>query len=105
MAAVEVMVATSAVRALIRDGKTHQLLSAIQTGQKYGMQGLEQAFMRLLNEGKVERAVAQHHLQAIVGFREDAGAGGAKPSGGTARITSMEEVPKRDRRSSKYQYT
>ncbi len=40
-AAVEVLVATEAVRALIRDGKTHQLRNAIQTGRTAGMQTLE----------------------------------------------------------------
>jgi twitching motility protein PilT len=40
-AAVEVLVATDAVRALIRDGKTHQLRNAIVTGRDSGMQTLE----------------------------------------------------------------
>lgn len=40
-AAVEVLVATEAVRALIRDGKTHQLRNAIVTGRNVGMQTLE----------------------------------------------------------------
>lgn len=40
-AAVEVLVATEAVRALVRDGKTHQLRNAIVTGRNVGMQTLE----------------------------------------------------------------
>jgi twitching motility protein PilT len=40
-AAVEILAATDAVRALIRDGKTHQLRNAIQTGRTAGMQTLE----------------------------------------------------------------
>jgi twitching motility protein PilT len=40
-AAAEILVATDAVRALIRDGKTHQLRNAIQTGRTAGMQTLE----------------------------------------------------------------
>jgi twitching motility protein PilT len=40
-AAVEVLAANDAVRALIRDGKTHQLRNAIQTGKTAGMQTLE----------------------------------------------------------------
>ena len=39
----ECMVATSAVRALIRDDKAHQLLSIIQTGGKYGMKTMNQS--------------------------------------------------------------
>ncbi len=46
-AAMEVMVATPAVRNLIREGKTHQLPSMIQTGKQYGMQLLDEAIMKL----------------------------------------------------------
>ncbi len=44
-AAMEIMIATSAVRNLIREGKTHQISSSIQTGKKYGMQLLDDAIM------------------------------------------------------------
>jgi twitching motility protein PilT len=40
-AAAEILMATDGVRALIRDGKTHQLRNAIVTGRKHGMQTLE----------------------------------------------------------------
>lgn len=43
----EVMVATPAIRALIRDEKEHQIYSAIQSGQKYGMQTMNQALYTL----------------------------------------------------------
>jgi len=46
-AAMEVMVATPAVRNLVREGKTHQLPSMIQTGKQYGMQLLDDAIMQL----------------------------------------------------------
>lgn len=46
-AAFEVMVNTSAVSHLIREGKFAQLISAIQTGKEYGMQTLEQGMERL----------------------------------------------------------
>ena len=39
----EVLVATPAVRNLIREGKTHQIYSAMQAGGKYGMQTMDQA--------------------------------------------------------------
>lgn len=45
--AAEVMVATPAIRALIRDGKEHQIYSMIQSGQKYGMQTMNQALYNL----------------------------------------------------------
>ena len=48
--AVEVMIATPAVRNLIREGKTFQIQSMIQTGHKYGMQTLDDAIMELLEK-------------------------------------------------------
>ncbi|MFH1625243.1 MAG: type IV pilus twitching motility protein PilT, partial [Pseudomonadota bacterium] len=44
-AALEILICTSAVRNLIREGKTFQIPSAIQTGKKYGMQPLDDAIM------------------------------------------------------------
>ena len=49
-AALEIMIATPAVRNLIREGKTFQIPSIIQTGKKYGMQSLDDAIMGLLNK-------------------------------------------------------
>ncbi|MFP4641786.1 MAG: hypothetical protein ACOC6S_03665 [Chloroflexota bacterium] len=51
VAAVEVMVATSAVRNLIREGRTYQLPNALQTGAQHGMQTLDQALERLVSRG------------------------------------------------------
>lgn len=50
-AALEIMIATPAVRNLIREAKTHQLPSSIQTGKRYGMQLLDDAIMELLTKG------------------------------------------------------
>jgi len=50
-AAVEVMVATAAIRNLIREGKTFQILNVIQTGSQYGMQTLDQALASLCQRG------------------------------------------------------
>ena len=50
-AALEILIANSAVRNLIREAKTHQLPSMIQTGKRYGMQLLDDAIMGLLNRG------------------------------------------------------
>lgn len=51
--ALEIMIATPAVRNLIREGKTHQIPSAIQVGQKYGMQLLDDSIMELYNKGMI----------------------------------------------------
>ncbi|OIQ07681.1 type IV pilus twitching motility protein PilT [Neomoorella thermoacetica] len=58
VAAVEVLVATPAVRALIREGKTHQLPSAIQTGAREGMLPMDKALAQLYLAGIVEREAA-----------------------------------------------
>jgi len=49
--ALEILVANAAVRNLVREGKTHQIPSMIQTGKKYGMQLLDDAIMELYNKG------------------------------------------------------
>ena len=46
-AALEILIATPAVRNLIREAKTHQIPSMIQTGKKYGMQLLDDAIMQM----------------------------------------------------------
>lgn len=49
--AAEILIATPAVRNLIREAKTHQLPSMMQTGRKYGMQLLDDAIMDLYRKG------------------------------------------------------
>ena len=49
--AMEILIANPAVRNLIRESKTFQLPSMMQTGKKYGMQLLDDAIMELLNKG------------------------------------------------------
>lgn len=56
--ALEVMVATDAVRNLIREGKTYQLMNTMQTGAQYGMQTLEQALVALYRDGIISREEA-----------------------------------------------
>ena len=51
--ALEILIATPAVRNLIREAKSHQIPSMVQTGKKYGMQLLDDAIMDLFNRGKI----------------------------------------------------
>ncbi|UCC44300.1 MAG: type IV pilus twitching motility protein PilT [Candidatus Zixiibacteriota bacterium] len=51
--AMEIMVATPAIRAIVRDDKVHQLYSMIQSGQKYGMKTMNQSLMDLYTGGKI----------------------------------------------------
>ena len=53
MAILEVLVITPAVSNLIREGKTFQIPSAIQTGKKYGMQSLDDAILEALEAKKI----------------------------------------------------
>jgi twitching motility protein PilT len=62
--ALEVLVGTPAVSALIREKKTFQLQSVIQTGRKDGMQSMDEAVMQLVREGQVSVADATPHLSS-----------------------------------------
>jgi len=53
--AAEVLVVTNAIRALIREGKTHQIYSSMQAGGSHGMQTLNQALVQLYMGGLVTR--------------------------------------------------
>jgi twitching motility protein PilT len=57
-AAYEVLVATPAVRNLIKEGKTHQLRNSLVTGSRDGMVTLEQSLSRLIQAGVVTEADA-----------------------------------------------
>ncbi len=58
VAAVEVLVNTPAVGNLIREGKEHQLYSALQTGRQVGMQTMDSALADLCLQGLISREVA-----------------------------------------------
>ena len=70
--AAEIMVANSAIRALIRDGKTHQLDTAIQTGAEQGMQTMDRTLAKLVQTGVItyesarEYAVDVNELDRLV---------------------------------------
>jgi len=55
----EIMIATPAIRNLIRENKVPQMYSAIQTGQQIGMQTLDQALLNAVNRSEISRADAR----------------------------------------------
>ncbi|MCP4685067.1 MAG: type IV pilus twitching motility protein PilT [bacterium] len=57
----EIMVATPAIRAIVRDDKVHQLYSMIQSGQKYGMKTMNQSLAELYTGGKITINDAMTH--------------------------------------------
>ena len=64
--ATEVMVATPAIRNLIREGKTHQIYSAMQAGAKHGMHTLDQHLAELVRVNKItyEHGLEKcHHVE------------------------------------------
>jgi twitching motility protein PilT len=59
VAACEILVPTPGVRNLIREGKNHQIYSAMQTGGKFGMQTMDAALVELLRKGLISREEAE----------------------------------------------
>jgi len=59
VAAHEIMIGTPAIRNLIRENKIAQMYSAIQTGQQFGMQTLDQCLQQLVQKGLVSRVEAR----------------------------------------------
>jgi twitching motility protein PilT len=81
VAALEIMVANIAIRNLIREAKTHQMPSTIQTGTQLGMQSLEQALRNLVMQGRVDRTHAEGILQSATGMAgASLGGTGAAPA-------------------------
>jgi len=67
--ALEILIATPAVRNLIRESKSHQLASSMQTGRKYGMQLLDDAIMDLYNKGWISAEDAYAKANDKAAFR------------------------------------
>jgi len=63
VAAMEVLIATSAVRNMIREGKTHQIKNTIQTSGQLGMQSMEKSVEDLVKKGLISPKLAQERLQ------------------------------------------
>lgn len=63
VAAHEIMVGTPAIRNLIREDKVAQMYSAIQTGQQYGMQTLDQCLQNMVSRGLVARRDAHEYAK------------------------------------------
>jgi twitching motility protein PilT len=63
IAAAEILVATPAVRNIIREGKTHQLEAVIQTGSEFGMQSMDKTLVNMIHNGTISYDDA--HMVAI----------------------------------------
>ncbi len=77
--AAEVLVPTPAVRNLIREAKTHQIYSVLQTGASHGMQTMDASLAQLVRTGKINRQLAESRAHAPEELRRlltGVGAGG-----------------------------
>ena len=61
--ACEVLVPTPGVRNLIREGKNHQIYSAMQTGARFGMQTMDAALVDLVRRGLISRRGGREAFQ------------------------------------------
>src|ERR671933_476813 len=77
--AAEVLVPTPSVRNLIREGKTHQIYSLIQTGGQYGMQTMDSSLAGLVRAGKITMAVAETRSSQPTELRRLVHEGGVGP--------------------------
>jgi twitching motility protein PilT len=81
--ACEILVPTPGVRNLIREGKNHQIYSAMQTGGKFGMQTLDAALVDLVRRGLISQQEAEKRSTSPDDLRRLAGGGStAAASGG-----------------------
>ena len=67
--ACEVLVPTSAVRNLIREAKTHQIYSVLQTGGSFGMQTMDASLAQLVRAGKITRQLAESRAHSVEELR------------------------------------
>ncbi len=74
VAACEILVATPAVRNLVREGKSHQIYNAMQAGAKFGMQSMDQSLADLVKGGIITRQVAEERCANVEDLRRLIGA-------------------------------
>jgi twitching motility protein PilT len=81
--AAEILVPTPAVRNLIREGKTHQMYSVLQTGASHGMQTMDAALVQLVRSGRITRQLAESRAHSVEEMRRLFG-GGVETNGRVA---------------------
>jgi twitching motility protein PilT len=67
-AAAEILIATPAVRNVIREGKTHQLEAIIQTGSEFGLQSMDRTLANLVHGGTITYEEARNHAVDLEEF-------------------------------------
>ncbi len=85
--AMEIMVATPAIRNLVREEKVHQIYSALQSGSKYGMQTMNQALADLVKRRQISREDALNRStipDELAQLLQGDGGGAAAPAAAAA---------------------
>ncbi len=86
--AMEIMVVTPAIRNLIREEKIHQIYSAMQAGQKFGMQTMNQSLLTLIQQRKISPEEALNRTtnpDELLQLLSGPSPGPSGPAGGSAR--------------------
>lgn len=91
--AAEVLVPTPGIRNLIREGKNHQIYSAMQTGGRYGMQTMDAALVDLVRRGMISREEAEKRSSNPEELNRLAGGGGLAAAGGSGMNQSGANRP------------
>jgi twitching motility protein PilT len=88
VAAAEIMVATPAIRNLIREAKVHQIYSSMQAGAKFGMHTMDQNLVDLVRAGRITYETAADRCHSVEELNRMLGRGNggvaATPTGGMA---------------------
>jgi twitching motility protein PilT len=74
--AAEVLLPTPAVRNLIRESKSYQIYSVLQTGGSHGMQTMDAALVQLVKSGKITRQLAESRAHSVNELRRLLGVSG-----------------------------
>jgi twitching motility protein PilT len=74
--AAEILVPTPAIRNLIREAKSHQVYSVLQTGGSHGMQTMDASLAQLVRAGKVTRQLAESQAHSVEELRRLMGSPG-----------------------------
>ncbi len=79
--ATEVLIATSAIRNLVREGKTHQIYSAMQAGSSLGMHTMDQHLAELVRINKISYETGLEKCHHVEEFNRLAGREGGQKQG------------------------
>lgn len=90
--ATEVMIATPGIRNLIREGKTHQIYSAMQAGKQLGMHSMDQHLADLVRQGQITYEMGLEKCHHIEDFNRLTGRAGGSTGSGIAKASMGAEL-------------